>query len=300
MIGRTISHYRIQSKLGAGGMGVVYKAEDIRLERNVALKFLAPHLVSDETVRRRFEQEAKAVAALDHPNICTVYEIDEADGTLFLAMGLVEGDTVKAKIAQGPLTVDEILHIGVQVAEGIAAAHANGIVHRDIKPANVMVNQRRQVKVMDFGLARLADATITLTGHVAGTPAYMAPEQVQGRTADERSDIWALGVMLYEMITGRLPFRGERIEAVLLAIQSSEPQPVTALRAGVPSELDWIVGKCLAKNPAERHQKADELLNDLSAVRKSFDSGVTVTAGPSVSWSRARSQSRIPRHWFDR
>ncbi len=299
MIGHTISHYRIQSKLGAGGMGVVYKAEDIRLERNVALKFLAPHLVSDETVRRRFQQEAKAVAALDHPNICTVYEIDEAEGTMFLAMGLVEGDTVKAKIAQGILKIDEILHIAVQVAEGIAAAHAKGIVHRDIKPANIMVNQRRQVKVMDFGLARLADATMTLTGHVAGTPAYMSPEQVQGQTADERSDIWALGVTLYEMVTGRLPFRGERMEAVLLGIQSAEPQPVTSFRADLPPELDWIVGKCLAKNPAERYQKADELQNDLSAVRKKLDSGVTITAGPSVSWSGARAPSRIPRAaWF--
>src|SRR5690242_12026389 len=299
MIGRTISHYRIQSKLGAGGMGVVYKAEDIRLERNVALKFLAPHLVSDEAVRRRFEQEAKAVAALDHPNICTVYEIDEAEGTIFLAMGLVEGDTVKAKLARGPLSLGEVLDIGVQVAEGIAAAHAKGIVHRDIKPSNVMVNQRRQVKVMDFGLARLADATVTLTGHVAGTPAYMSPEQVQGETADERSDIWALGVTLYEMITGKLPFRGERMEAVLHGIQSAEPQPLTASRADLPPELDWIVGKFLAKNPAERYQNVDELLNDLSAVRKRLDSGATITAGPNVSWSSARSQSRVPRSaWF--
>jgi Tol biopolymer transport system component len=279
MVGRVISHYRIHSKLGAGGMGVVYKAEDTKLERTVALKFLAPHLVSDEALRKRFEQEAKAVAALDHPNICTVFEIDEAEGSLFLAMALVEGPTVKERIAQRPLKLEEALDIAIQTAEGLRAAHQKGIVHRDIKPANVMVNAQQQVKIMDFGLARLIDATVTQAGSVAGTPAYMSPEQAQGQPTDGRSDIWSLGVMLYEMIAGRLPFPGQNAQAILHAIQQTEPEPVTGLRGGLPMELDWIIGKCLAKNPAERYQHVDDLIVDLSTLRKRLDSGTVVPTG---------------------
>jgi len=231
MIGRTISHYRILSKLGEGGMGVVYMAEDTKLERTVALKFLAPQLVSDEVTRRRFEREAKALAALDHPNICTVFEIGEAEGMVFLAMAYVEGATVKEKIAQRPLKTEDALEFALQTAQGLRAAHEKGIVHRDIKPANVMVDLQNRVKVMDFGLARLIDATVTQGATVVGTPAYMSPEQAQGQLADRRSDIWSLGVMLHEMITGRLPFAGQRIEAILHAIVTAEPEPVTALRA---------------------------------------------------------------------
>jgi hypothetical protein len=278
MVGCVISHYRIHSKLGAGGM-VVYKAEDTKLERTVALKFLAPHLVSDEALRKRFEQEAKAVAALDHPNICTVFEIDEAEGSLFLAMALVEGPTVKERIAQRPLKLEEALDIAIQTAEGLRAAHQKGIVHRDIKPANVMVNAQQQVKIMDFGLARLIDATVTQAGSVAGTPAYMSPEQVQGQPTEGRSDIWSLGVMLYEMIAGRLPFPGQNAQAILHAIQQTEPEPVTGLRGGLPMELDWIIGKCLAKNPAERYQHVDDLIVDLSTLRKRLDSGTVVPTG---------------------
>jgi Tol biopolymer transport system component len=285
MIGRIVSHYRIQSKLGAGGMGVVYKAEDTKLERTVALKFLAPHLVSDEGLRKRFEQEAKAVAALDHPNICTVFEIDEADGSLFLAMAFVEGPTVKERIAQRPLKIDEALDIATQAAEGLRAAHQKGIIHRDIKPANIMLNRQQQVKIMDFGLARLSDATVTQTGSVVGTPAYMSPEQAQGQPGDRRSDIWSLGVVLYEMVAGRLPFPGPNAQAIFHAIQQAEPEPLTGLRTGLPVELDWITGKCLAKNSAERYQHVDDLIVDLSTLRKKLDSG---TVGPAGSGTRSR------------
>src|SRR5688572_6832689 len=266
MIGQTISHYRIQSKLGEGGMGVVYKGEDTKLDRTVALKFLAPHLVSDELLRKRFVREAKAAAALDHPNICTVFEIDEAEGTIFLAMAFVEGRSVKEMIAERPLKLEEALDIATQTAAGIRSAHEKGIVHRDIKPANVMFNRQGQVKIMDFGLAQLTAATLvtqtdlTEAASALGTPAYMSPEQAQGQPADRRADIWALGVMLYEMVTGRLPFVGQNGHAILYAIVNREPEPVTALRSDLPLELDWLIGKCLAKNPAERYQHVDDLI----------------------------------------
>src|SRR5215467_2798786 len=291
MIGRIISHYQIQDKLGEGGMGVVYKARDTKLDRTVALKFVAPHLVSEDSQRKQFQREAKAVAALDHPNVCTVFEIDEGDGTVFLAMAFVDGSTVRDLIAQRPLNVKAALDIAIQTAQGIRAAHEKGIVHRDIKPANVMVNLQKQVKIMDFGLAQLADATITQTAAVAGTPAYMSPEQVQRQTTDRRTDIWSLGVMLYEMITGQLPFRAERTEAVLHAIQTAEPEPVTALRAGLPIGLDWIIGKCLAKNPAERYQHMDDLIVDLSTLRKKLDSSDGVRSGTAALSNRGSAAS---------
>src|SRR5215471_2780154 len=272
MIGHTISHYLIQAKLGQGGMGVVYKAQDTKLERTVALKFVAPNLLSDDTQRKRFQREAKAAAALDHPNICTVFEIDEAEGTLFLVMAFVEGSTVKDFIAERPLKITDALDIAIQAAKGIRAAHEKAMVHRDIKSANIMVNLQKQVKIMDFGLAQLADATITQTALVAGTPAYMSPEQAAGQSTDRRTDIWSLGVVLYEMNTGQLPFRGERTEAVLNAIRFAEPEPVTAVRSGLPIELEGIINKCLAKNPTERYQHMDDLIVDLSRLRKKLDS----------------------------
>ena len=260
-------------------MGVVYKGEDTKLDRTVALKFLAPHLVSDELLRKRFVREAKAAAALDHPNICTVFEIDEAEGTIFLVMAFVEGRSVKEMIAERPLKLEEALDIATQTAAGIRSAHEKGIVHRDIKPANVMVNRQGQAKIMDFGLAQLTAASLvtqtdlTEAASALGTPAYMSPEQAQGQPADRRADIWALGVMLYEMVTGRLPFGGPNGHAILYAIVNAEPEPVTALRSGLPLKLDWIIGKCLAKNPAERYQHVDDLIVDLGTLRKKLDSG---------------------------
>ena len=273
MIGQTISHYRITEKLGEGGMGVVYKAEDIKLERSVALKFLASHLLQDEEGHERFLREAKAAAALDHPNICTVHEIDEAGGQTFLAMAFVEGQSLKEKIEARPLKLDGALDLATQTARGLEAAHKKGIVHRDIKPANLMLTGDGVVKIMDFGLAQLAGRTkLTKTGSSLGTPAYMSPEQALGEKVDHRSDIWSFGVVLYEMVTGQLPFKGEVEAAVAYAIVNEEAEPPTALRSGVPVELDRVVSKALAKSREERYQHIDELLVDLRALRGKVES----------------------------
>ena len=286
MVGKTISHYRILSELGRGGMGIVYKAEDTKLERTVALKFLAPHAIEDPEHKARFVREAKAAARLNHQNICPVYEIDEADGQTFLAMAFLEGQTVKAKIAQRPLKLEEALDVAVQTAQGLKAAHQNEVVHRDIKPANLMLTGEGQVKVMDFGLAQLAEASkLTKTQTMLGTPAYMSPEQARREPTDRRTDVWSLGVVIYEMVTGRLPFEGERQEAVLYAIANEEPEPITALRAGLPMDLEWIVGKALAKDPTERYQHVEEMIVDLKSLSKKLalgkstilQSGVTAT-----------------------
>ena len=295
MLGQTISHYRITEKLGEGGMGVVYKAEDTKLERTVALKFLAAHLVSDEEIRKRFEREAKAAAALNHPNICTVFEIDEVEGRIFLAMALVEGSSVKDKISERPLKLDEALDIARQTAQGLQAAHAKGVVHRDIKPANLMIDLQGRVKIMDFGLAQLSDRTrLTQTAVVVGTPAYMSPEQAQRQPTDRRTDLWSLGVVLYEMVTGRLPFGGEREQAVLYAISNEEPEPVTALRAGLPMELEWILGKCLAKNPAGRYQHADDLIVDLKNLQEKLKSGRSAILRTSAAATTVGARHAVP------
>ena len=267
--GSTISHYKILSEVGRGGMGVVYKAEDTKLKRLVALKFLRSDVLEDEEHKERFLREAQAAAALDHPNICTVYEIDEVDGQTFLSMAYLEGDTVKEKIKSRPLKLEEALDIAVQTAQGLQAAHEKGIVHRDIKSANLMVTPQGQVKIMDFGLAQLAERSqLTKTATILGTPAYMSPEQARRQRTDRRTDIWSLGVVIYEMLTGRLPFEGERDQAVLYAITTEEPEPITGLRVGVPVELDRIVGKALAKKPEERYQHVEEMIVDLRALGK--------------------------------
>ena len=274
MVGQTISHYKITEKLGEGGMGVVYKAEDTKLRRVVALKFLRAELIEDPEHRERFLREAQAAAALDHPNICTIHEIDDDAGRTFLAMAFIEGLTVKDKIAQRPLKLDQALDIAVQTVQGLQAAHEKGIVHRDIKGANIMVTPPGQVKIMDFGLAQLAERSkLTETTTILGTPSYMSPEQARGEKTDRRTDLWSLGVVLYEMIAGRLPFVGERQEAVLYGISSEEPEPVTAQRAGLPLELEWIIGKALAKDRDERYQHAEDLLVDLRSLQKKLASG---------------------------
>jgi len=207
MVGTTISHYKIVEKLGEGGMGVVYKTDDTKLDRTVALKFLAGHLLNDEEAKARSLREAKAAAGLDHPNICTVYEIAEAEGRTFLSMAFIEGESLEAHIERGPLPLKEALDIGRQVAEGLEAAHEKGVVHRDIKPANVMVDAKGRATIMAFGLAHLTEASrLTKADQTMGTAAYMSPEQAQGMEVDNRSDIWALGVVLYEMVRGQRPF----------------------------------------------------------------------------------------------
>lgn len=316
MVGRTISHYKILEQLGQGGMGVVYKAEDTKLRRLVALKFLSPAFLGGGEERERFLREAQAAASLDHPNICTVYEIDEAEGQTFLSMAYIDGQPLQKRIAAGPLKMPEIIDIAQQTAEGLQAAHRREIVHRDIKPANLMITEesanRRRVKIMDFGLAQLLGRSrITKLDSALGTAAYMSPEQSQGAKTDHRSDIWSLGVVIYEMVTGQLPFRGEYDQALIYSILNEPPaEPMTALRTGVPMDLERLVDKALAKNPDERYQNIADLIVDLGAVRRAVESGqsmimrsavgraVTVpaaappmTAGPATAASMADSRS---------
>ncbi|MCK4546379.1 MAG: serine/threonine-protein kinase [Candidatus Eisenbacteria sp.] len=295
MIGKTISHYKILEKLGEGGMGVVYKAEDTKLQRTVALKFLPPALTIDPDAKERFIYEARAASALDHQNICTIYEINEADEQTFIAMAHIQGQTLKEKIRSGPLKLDEALDIGIQIAEGLREAHRKGIVHRDIKSANIMVTDDGQAKIMDFGLAKLTGRTnLTKEGTTLGTVGYMSPEQARGEAVDHRTDIWSLGILVYEMVTGRLPFRGDYEQAVVYSILNEEPEPMTALRTGVPMELERIVAKAMAKTPGERYQHVDEIPVDLRAI-KMMPSGVSSSYSSMINVSRA-SASR-PTRW---
>jgi tetratricopeptide (TPR) repeat protein len=291
MIGTTVSHYQIIEKLGGGGMGVVYKAHDIRLNRTVALKFLPPHLTSDPEAKQRLIHEAQAASALQHTNICVVHDIDEtADGQTFLVMELLEGEALNKKIAQGPLKIEEALDIAIQVAQGLASAHDHSIVHRDIKPANIIVTSDGVAKVVDFGLARLSGQTmLTKAGTSLGTLAYMSPEQTRGEKADQRSDIWALGVVLYEMLVGKMPFTGEYENVVVYAIENVDPPPVTSLRTGVPMGLERVISKAMAKSPEERYQHVTEMLVDLRHVMKE---GQTFTGGQKVPPGAAPSHTR--------
>jgi serine/threonine-protein kinase len=276
MIGQTVSHYRILEELGGGGMGVVYKAEDTKLKRVVALKFLPPELTRDKGAKTRFIHEARAASALQHNNICAVHEIDETpDGRLFISMDCYEGETLNEKIGRGPLPVEEAMEIVSQVASGLSEAHAAGMVHRDIKPANTMVTDKGDVKILDFGLAKLAGQTkLTKTGMTVGTVAYMSPEQARGEETDARSDIWSLGVMLYEMLAGGLPFRGEVEPAMLYAIMNEEPAPVTSIRRDVPVGVEDIIEKALAKEPVKRYETVDALLSDLETQRDRITLGI--------------------------
>ena len=297
MIGQTISHYKITAKLGEGGMGVVYKAEDTKLDRPVALKFLAPHLLRDDEARKRFEREAKAAARLDHPNICTVYEIDEAEGRTFIVMAFLEGRPLGAKIKEGPLKLPEALSVAMQMAEGLEAAHEKGITHRDIKPDNLMLmaGSRGLVKVMDFGLAQLAGSSkFTREGTTLGTMTYMSPEQAAGAETDSRTDIWSLGVVLYEMVAGQPPFRGDYDQVVVYSLMNEEPESLTAVRTGVPKELERIVNKCLAKEAASRYQGVNELLVDLRELQKEQQAEAATRARPAPTPAPAPQSQRTP------
>jgi TolB-like protein/predicted Ser/Thr protein kinase len=259
--------YQILEELGRGGMGVVYKAEDTKLKRTVALKFLPPELTHIPDVKDRFMREAQAAAALDHPNICTVYEFDEAEEKTFISMAYVEGQSLREKLESGPLELDEALRIATQTAQGLQIAHKKGVVHRDIKSANIMVTEDNQAKIMDFGLARMTGGTlITQEGTAMGTIAYMSPEQARGEEIDHRTDIWSLGVVLYEMFGGQLPFMGEHDQAVVYSILNKKPKPITELRSEIPESIGQVVDKALEKNPDKRYQQIDDLLDDLKSI----------------------------------
>jgi pimeloyl-ACP methyl ester carboxylesterase/tRNA A-37 threonylcarbamoyl transferase component Bud32 len=264
---RTFSQYEVLGQLGGGGMGVVYKARDRRLHRFVALKFLPSHLGTDPELKLRFLQEAKAIASLDHSNICAVLEVDELeDGQLFMVMPCYEGETLKQKIVRGPLDLGKAVSYAVQIADGLAHAHAAGVIHRDIKPANLMITADERVKILDFGVAKVSDLNLTRTGALLGTPYYMSPEQAGGDRVDHRTDLWALGAVLYEMLTGKQPFDGDTPRALYSAIQLRDPARVRTLRPDVPAALEAIVHRLLEKEPTARYGDAGDVAAALGRV----------------------------------
>jgi serine/threonine protein kinase len=272
--GQAWSQYEIVEQLGGGGMGVVYKALDRRLRRYVALKFLPASLGADHELRLRFLQEAKAIASLDHPNICAVLEVEElAEGQLFMVMPCYEGETVKQKIARGPLEVRQARDYAAQIAAGLAHAHAAEMVHRDIKPANLMVTAGERVRILDFGIAKVSDGNLTRSGAVLGTLAYMSPEQAGGKPVDHRTDLWALGAVLYEMLTGRAPFQGATPAALYFAILHCDPAAVRAQRPEVSPALETIVHRLLEKEPARRYGDAREVAAELERVEARAPAG---------------------------
>ena len=276
-------------------MGVVYRALDTKLDRQVALKFLPNHLLGDAEVRKRFEREAKASAALSHTNVCTVHEIDEVDGKTFIAMEFIAGESLDKKIAQGPLKLDDALDIAQQIAKGLEAAHNKGVVHRDIKPQNIMIGDDGHVTIMDFGLAQLTQASLlTRPDQTMGTTFYMSPEQTEGSGTDHRTDIWALGVVIYEMVTGQRPFKGEYDKAIMYSILNEEPEPMTALRTGIPMLMEEYVNKCLAKETADRYQHAGDLAVDLRTLAEKLKSLPTMDPAPAIQAATAANQTLSP------
>jgi eukaryotic-like serine/threonine-protein kinase len=287
MIGRTISHYRIVRKLGGGGMGVVYEAEDTRLHRHVALKFLPEELTHDPQALERFQREAQAASALNHPNICTIYDLGEDNGQAYIVMEFLEGRTVDDCIGGRPMEIEQVVELGIQIADALQAAHAKGIVHRDMKPANIFLTARGQAKILDFGLAKMtragagedsltrdsASPGLTRAGSVLGTVAYMSPEQARGRELDARTDIFSFGCVLYEMATGRMPFRGESEAETYDAILNRAPASPVRVNPKVPPQLEGIISKALDKDLELRYAHADDMRTDLKRLKRESESG---------------------------
>ncbi|MEW6320892.1 MAG: protein kinase [Acidobacteriota bacterium] len=312
MIGQTISHYRIVSPLGSGGMGVVYEAEDLRLGRRVALKFLPREAGADAVTLERFLREARIVSSLNHPHICTLHDIGEHEGQQFMVMELLEGEPLKARLARGPLPLDELLDLGAQLADALDAAHAQGVVHRDLKPANLFITRRGQLKVLDFGVAKLGESRrgdlaetraateLTTAGSTVGTVAYMSPEQSRGQEIDARSDLFSLGIVLYEMAVGRSPFQGPTPAVIFEGILTRVPVPPSEVNATIPGDFDRIVGKALEKDREMRYQSAADVRADLKRLRRETDSGVTAAvtgtlpaAGATSGGTRASTRAAV-------
>jgi serine/threonine protein kinase/tetratricopeptide (TPR) repeat protein len=269
MIGKKIHHYEILGKLGEGGMGIVYKARDTRLDRIAALKFLTTYLTTSETGKSRFIREAKAIAALNHPNICTIYNVDEFEGRPFIVMEAVSGKTLRQMLKTDKPDVQSVIDYAIQITAALKEAHSRGIIHRDIKSDNIMVTEDNRIKVMDFGLAKFKESgTVTKTGKTVGTAAYMSPEQVRGEPVDERTDIWSLGIVLYEMLAGKLPFSEKYDHAVMYSILNEDPKSLSEIDDSIPAELEALVTRCIEKKPEDRFQTTDQLLNELNGIKR--------------------------------